>query len=119
MLWDRIQQLFIDSNSKLAKTWIVKYIAAINDSVVRFNNPLAIGGDPMTIILEQDLDHTRENNLLTFAPEEYKRFWPDTQPQAKVWAGRGETWEASKEMLDKLHTQMQKAFTRHVYGVNL
>jgi hypothetical protein len=99
-LWGRVQKLYTDSNEELKKTWLFNYLTPMKEFRPYCR---ACAGDPMAIIGEWDFSSTRDS-LFQFAPQAFKRMWPEVEPQGKSWMMvKGETserWTATKEMVE-------------------
>ena len=99
-LWGRVQQLYTDSNAELANTSLYKYLVPMKEFRPYCR---ACAGDPMAIIGEWELGATKDS-VFRFKPEEFKRIWPDVEPNGKSWVmGGGESserWTATKEMVE-------------------
>ena len=89
-LWGRVQKLYTDSNEELKKTWLFKYLTPMKEFRPYCR---ACAGDPMAIIGEWEFG-ARKDSLFEFAPEAFKRMWPEVEPQGKSWImGGGEASE--------------------------
>ena len=99
-LWERVQQLYIDSEAALTNTSVYEYLVPMKEFRPYCR---ACAGDPMAIIGEWDLSE-RKSGLFEFTPTEFKKLWPDAEPKGKSWVmGGGESserWTASKEMVE-------------------
>jgi hypothetical protein len=104
-LWGRVQKLYIDSNDELNKTWVFKYLTPMKEFRPYCR---ACAGDPMAIIGEWEFG-AKKDSLLEFTPEEFKKMWPEVEPQGQSWimggGERSEKWTATKEMVESVFAQ--------------
>lgn len=100
-LWERVQKLYADSNEELKKTRLFKYLTPMKEF-----RPYCRGcaRDPMAIISEWDLCSNKDV-IFAFTPEDFKRIWPEADPQSRSWMIGGgkasERWTATKEMVEE------------------
>lgn len=99
-LWGRVQRLYADSEAALANTSVYKLLVPMKEFRLYCR---ACAGDPMAIIGEWDCG-SKKDSLFEFTPAEFKRLWPDAEPQGKSCVMGGgassERWTASKEMVE-------------------
>lgn len=99
-LWGRVQKLYRDSNEELKQTSLFKYLTPLKEFRPWCR---ACAGDPMAIIGEWEFGAMKDS-LFEFTPQEFKKMWPDVEPQGQSWImGGGESterWTATKEMVE-------------------
>ena len=107
-LWERVQQLYADSDAVLTNTWVYKYLVPMKEFRPYCR---ACAGDPMAIIGEWEVG-SRKNSLFEFTPDEFKKLWPKAKPQGKSWVMSGgkssERWTASKAMVESAYISQKK-----------
>jgi hypothetical protein len=100
-LWGRVQKLYKKSDKVLKQTYLYQYLTPIREFRPYCR---ACAGDPMALIGEWDFS-SRKTSLFEFSPEEFKKIWPNQEPDGKSWKfyyGREtmtEVWTATEKMV--------------------
>jgi len=99
-LWKDVKELYTKSNDELEKTYLYRFLTPLKELRPWCR---ACAGDPLAIINEWEFGSKKES-LFTFTPEEFKKMWPDTEPNGKSWffvgGEKSEKWKASKSMVE-------------------
>lgn len=100
ILWDRIKQLYLDSDNQLSQTWLFKFLIPLKEA-----RPYCKlwAGDPQTILTDTKHKSNR-NRLYQFTPEEFKRYWPNEKPRKTFYlnqCSKMETWFPFPESVEK------------------
>lgn len=97
-LWNKVKTL-CRNNTGLNDTWIYKYLVPIKEAYLSLSRPKPI--EFLINPLKGTKYPSRNSWCFSFYPKDFRQLWPSSEPFMKSHSLDGDTWIATKELVEQ------------------